>query len=273
MGQVFTWDAIQNGRIPKKESFPHVSSVVRATLMDDDSVVAAVLFGSVARGDHDIRSDLDCAVVYKTTMEGTALETMQNLRCAALELHVPINFAPCDTMVAQTRLHHFGGAFREHLQAVAQEHGVVKGDIFKQLAPSTSPQREIENYLRMKLYTLTEGMTESPSYSDEMLARFLKKALEAPMHTARKMLVYESVLDGDSKQEVQQRYRETMTPDMADRLDRLLRLDAWYSSELEKQLKEPNRDHYTVVIEFLQEKVGLVLEFLRANLLMLNKVR
>lgn len=93
------------------------------------------------------------------------------------------------------------------------------------------------------------------------------------MHVARKMLIYYDLLRGDSKKEVQDRYRECMENDLGKQLDYLLALDAWYSSALQCQLKSQNKTLYADTLTALQADMPKVLEFLRSNILRLNETR
>lgn len=273
MGQVFTWDAIRTGRIPKKESFHHIASVLREALSNEPSVVSALLFGSVVRGDFNIRSDIDCVVIYETEHEEWAMRTMHEVDRAAHALHVPINFTPCDTVLAKTRLHHLGTSFVRHLQAAIEAGGFIKGNLVDLLAPTIPAEKEIESYIKMKMYSMQSALAQIASSSEEELVRFLRKALESSTHVARKMLIYEGTLGGDSKKEVQQRYRETMPRVLSEQFDHLLRLDYSYSMDLEIQLERADQHKYKVALGRLQSQLPKVLEFLRSNILRLDGAR
>lgn len=273
MGQVFTWDSIQAGRIPKLESFHRVAADLRETLSSEPAVVSALLFGSVVRGDFNIRSDIDCLVLYETIGQNSAMGAMHHVDRMAHSLHVPINYTPCDTMLARTRLHALGVAFVRHLQAAIDAGGLIKGNLVDLLAPTVSAKQEIESYISRKMYSLQESFAEMTSFSEERFVAFLKKALEAPVHVARKMLIYEGVLKGDSKREVQARYREMMPPHLGEQFDYLLSVDSWYSLELEFQLKKPDQEQYSDALASLQQELPKVLEFLRSNIRRLDDVR
>lgn len=273
MGQVFTWDSIQAGRIPKKESFHRIAADLRETLSTEPSIVSALLFGSVVRGDFNIRSDIDCAVIYQTEEQEWAMSALHEVNRMAHALHVPINFTPCDMVLARTRLHHLHRSFILHLQASIDAGGLIKGDFLDLLAPTIPAAQEIESYIKMKMYSMQESLAQMTFFSEERLAAFFKKALEASTHVARKMLIYEGTLRGDSKREVQERYRETMPGALSRRFDSLLSLDHSYSIDLECQLGEPNRERYEEALGRLQKQLPKVLEFLRSNILRLNDVR
>ncbi len=270
MGQIFTWEAIRAGEVPKRESFDIVARQLRATLSVEPAVVSALLFGSVVRGDFNNRSDIDCLVLYKTESEKSAMAAMQSMDRIAHDFHVPINFTPCDTVLAQTRLHHLGVSFVQHLQASIDAGGFIKGNFIELLSPTISAEQEIESYIKMKMYNMQESLAQMTSYSDERLVTFLKKAMEATTHVARKMLIYEGALEGDSKRQVQSRFRETMPANLSSLFDHLLEIDFWYSLQLDEQVKKPDEASYALLIYSIQNELPKVLEFLRLNILRLN---
>lgn len=273
MGQVFTWDSVRTGKIPKQEDFHQVASDMREMLLNEPAVVSALLFGSVVRGDFNIRSDIDCVVIYETAHEKSAMEIMHDIGHRASVLHVPINFTPCDTVLARTRLHHLGSSFVWHLQKSIDVGGLIKGNLLSLLAPTIPVAQEIESYIKMKMYSMQESFAQMTSFSEERLVAFLKKTLEAPTHVARKMLMYENTLRGDSKKEVQECYRMTIPTRLAEQFEYLLDLDAWYSRELEFQSVCPNQEHYKDALSALKKELPCVLEFLRSNIIRLDGAR
>lgn len=270
MGKVFTWDAIQDGRIPKKESFQFIADALRETLSGEPSIVSALLFGSVVRGDFNIRSDIDCAVIYQVEEEEWAMSAMHEVSQLALTFHVPINFTPCDTVVAGTPFHHLHRSFVQHLQTSIDAGGLIKGNFVDLLAPTIPAEQEIESYIKMKMYSMQESLAQMTTFSEERFAAFLKKALEAPTHVARKMLIYEGTLQGDSKREVRERYRETMPRPLSDQFDLLLKADRLYSDDLACQMEELNKEQYEVTLDLLRIQLPKVLKFLRANIIRIN---
>jgi predicted nucleotidyltransferase len=270
MGQVFTWDSIQAGRVPKLESFQRVAADLRETLSSEPTVVSALFFGSVIRGDFNIRSDIDCVVLYDTGGQNSAMGAMHHVDRMAHSLYVPINYTPCDTALARTRFHALGVAFVRHLQAAIDAGGLIKGNLVDLLAPTAPVEQELESYISRKMYSLQAALAQMASFDEKELARFFRKAFEAPMHIARKMLIYEGTLEGDSKQDVRERYRETMPTHLGEQFDYLLSVDSWYNLELESQLGNPDEDQYVATLSSLQSELPKVLEFLRANIRRLN---
>lgn len=272
MGQVFTLQAVKSGQVPKAESFGIVTSLLRTTLASESSVVSALLFGSVLRGDSNIRSDIDCLVIYDVAQEERAVSVMQVLSEQASKLFVPINFVPCDSAIARTRLHHLGPSFTTHLQSSVDSGGCIKGDITKILAPTLSIKEEIESYIRVKMYNLQESSTQVRTFSDDRRVSFLKKGLEAPTHIARKMLIYEGAMQGDSKRHVHTRYRETMSQEMVVLFDELVALDAWYTIQLETQMQKLDEEEYQKVLVSLEKEMPKLIQFIRLNILRIQSM-
>lgn len=269
MGQVFTWDALEREHIPLLQDFDSAISAFRTALAAEDSIVGAIMCGSVVRGDHTVRSDVDCFVLYKHEQESAAFAFMQQATAAAKELHVPLGFVPCDTLLIQTRMHHLGKSFLWHLEKSSQAGGLIKGDPLRMVADSVSKEEELEAYLRVKMYNLQEAWSKANTFSDERTASYLQKLLEAPMHTARKTLAHLGRLEGDSKVQIRRLYRERMPGAMADQLERLVELDARYSAGLFEQLGHPLEDAYHRLLASMLARSEDVLQFIRANLLFL----
>lgn len=153
MGQVFTWEDVSKGQIPKLESFHRMTEAIRERFVREPSIVTALLFGSVVRGDFNIRSDIDCVVIYDRQREMVAMDVMHQADAAARALHVPLSLTTCDTVLARTRLHTFGTAFIRHLQAAIDAGGLIKGSL-ADLAPTVPAAQEIESYISQKMYSL-----------------------------------------------------------------------------------------------------------------------
>lgn len=267
MGKIFTWPAIQSGNIPTLEDFTLVDEMLRRDLGHERAISDSIVCGSVVRRDHNIRSDIDCAVFYPHAQSRQAFAAMQHLSARANQHHVPLTFIPCDTEVMKTRLHHFGPDFIKHLRSSARQGGLIKGDPFRHIAASISQEQEFESYLRVKAYTLQEGWAEFPVLSEERQAAFLKKALEAPLHIARKLLRLHGYLqENDSKAQVRKQYAISMPQQAVEMLGRILHLDVEYTRELDRQLQEPSLEDYETFLTYLAEEVPNILEFLRWNI-------
>ncbi len=116
MGKVYSWQDVEARRIPQLTDFPLVIDHMREVFKKEKSILGGLVCGSVLRGDHNRRSDVNCVVVYDTKLEREAMKVLQGISSFAANVHVPVGFVLCDTYTASTRFHHLGPAFRIHLQ-------------------------------------------------------------------------------------------------------------------------------------------------------------
>lgn len=269
MGIIYTWKEIRYRKIPGLQDFVDVKEVLFEELSENEHVVSAVLCGSVARGDFDKRSDVDCVVIYDTDHEKEVMDELRALTCSALsDNYIRINFVPVDSILAQTRMHHIGGSFREHVIYCAQSGGLIKGNVEQSIAPSLDTKQEVLSYLRVKVYTLTEGYAGYYAFDYHKQINFLKKVLEAPMHIARKMLYYRDMLSGDSKKAVLDQYRQIATEDQMYLLGALCHINSVYTSDLEFYTSgQRSKTDYDQVLEGLAEAIFMSVQFARLNLL------
>ncbi len=266
MGQVFTWEAIRDNDIPRIESFNEVIQLVKGSMAEQASILGAVACGSVIRGDHTIRSDLDCFVLYDVGQEHAAFTYMQKMAALAESRAVPLYFLPCDSWLAQIGMHHVGTSFQRHLRASADAGGLLKGDPLPALAQSVPEWEELTGYIRVKMYTLQEGWGRVHTFSDEQAVAYLKKLLEAPMHIARKTLACFGPLQGDSKAHILSEYRKTFPTPMGVELDHLVEQDALYTEALIEQIERPHEREYRELLHHMMNLSEDVLRFIRANL-------
>jgi predicted nucleotidyltransferase len=271
MGVVYTWDEVYQGHIPDLGSFKSVQDHIRSKLLKSEAVEAAVLCGSVIRGDHNRRSDIDCIVMYASDHEQDAMSVMHQIGSAAKQLHVPVNFVPIDTDLSRSCMHQLGQSFAHHIADSVAVGGAIKGDLVGSLEPTLSVQEEVRSYVRAKTYNLEEGWASYSTFSDERKASFLKKMLESPVHIARKMLHFHGLMNGDSKKAVRNKYIEFASTDQQELFRRLLELDAWYSDQLEQQVKAADEEEYVRCLSHLSENIGLAIQFARSNALLLHE--
>ncbi len=268
MGKVFTWSEVAAKQVPTLESFTVVLESVKEEISANPAFPASLVCGSVIRGDHNIRSDIDCLVFYDANQQAQAFEAMQNLTALAHTHYVPLTFIPADTVVAKTDMHHCGPAFVRHLEVSARQGGRIKHDPLSMIADSTSFEEENKWYLRLKMYNLQESLAEYPTFSEERKASCLKKMLEAPVHVARRVLQNKKQLMGDSKHEVIDQYARHMPEHLGELLHILVAVDRDYTQELEEQLRSPHKKGYQRFIRDLERHtIYEVLNFVRGNLL------
>lgn len=270
MGMVFSWGDVLTRKIPSLEGFSWAVENARKMFAEDDSIVGAIVCGSVIRGDHNRRSDVDVFVLYDPELQEEAFRCMQKVTREAFGKYVPLVCLPCDTRIATTRMHHAGASFRQHLERSAIAGGLLKGNPLAFLADSVPDRLELESYLRVKFYNLQEAWSTAVTFSEERRMMYLKKLIEAPMHVARKVLAHRGFLDGDSKMRVRELYRERI-PRLARQFEGFIRLDEVYSAELENQLREPDAHAYFRLLDIIAFSSEEVLDFIRANLMFVSE--
>ena len=91
MGRIFSWEEIEQGKVPRLESFKEVTQKLRKELASNRKVVAALLCGSALRGDYSMRSDIDCFVIYS---DGVVFSDLRKLVAYAKRLSVPLEMIP-----------------------------------------------------------------------------------------------------------------------------------------------------------------------------------
>jgi predicted nucleotidyltransferase len=266
VGKIFTWGEIVHNQIPSLSDFPQVIAEVRRTAETERSLVSVLVCGSVIRGDHTVRSDIDCFVLYDHKCQNEAFAWMQKMSAIADLVHVPLSFIPCDTLIARTRMHHVGPSFAQHLQKSIEAGGLLKGDPLSHIAPSLPEKDELEAYLRIKMYSLQEAWGTANTFSEERMASYLKKLSEAPMHIARKTLVHAGTLKNDSKAYVRSQYRKVMPEGMADQLDELIEYDVAYTKNIPAQRRLLDPKSYKQELQQILDKSDEILAFIRDNL-------
>jgi predicted nucleotidyltransferase len=268
MGKIFGWSEVVNDKIPPLDNFTLIGKALRERLKDREEITAALLCGSVVRGDHTIRSDIDCVVVYDASRRTQAFGLMEVLARQAKKYNVPLSFIVCDTAIAASRMHHLGPSFTEHLKRSYRAGGAIAGDVADMLKDSVSKTEEIESYLRFKFYTLEEAWATYVSRSAERQLELLKKTWEAPMHIARKMLAHRGPLAGDGKGVVRSQYAASMPAKLSEPFESFFLSEALYEEELQRQMQGvQSRDSYLFALRHLEQEAPRVLEFIRGNLL------
>ena len=267
MGKVYAWEDVEARRIPRLEDFPVVIDHMREVFKKEKSILGGLICGSVLRGDHNCRSDIDCVVVYETKLEREAMEVLQGVSAFAGNMYVPVGFVPCDIYTASTRFHHIGPAFRIHLQMAIKSGGIVGTNPLTLLRTGGEDLiMEIESYLRMKVYNTGEALAKYSCMSIDHKCAFLQKVLEAPSHVARKILHLGASDENDAKVSIVTRYIETMPRHLGDGLRMLTSFDKRYTVEVLRQLERPDRWQYEECWSVLEELPYWLLDWLRGNI-------
>ncbi|MEK7615306.1 MAG: nucleotidyltransferase domain-containing protein [Patescibacteria group bacterium] len=132
MGFLFSWDQIQRERIPGPEDFDCVRSQVTEALYPHPGVVAASVYGSVVRGDHNWRSDLDLIVICRNAEELCVRGSVVELMSDAFNRRVVIVPHVYTVSEARSGQHPLGPSYRFTLARLANN-GVASGRVHQYL--------------------------------------------------------------------------------------------------------------------------------------------
>lgn len=275
MGRVYTWAEVRDRHVPAPQDFAKAIGLMREEILDASIVTNAQFFGSVPRGDFNHRSDVDCICFCRPKNIADMVALTRSLTSKVREkwfIHVNMLIAE-DTWV-ESRLHSFGPTFVTHLLSASEHPGaVIKGDVVGKIAESMRPRFDVDGYLRNKHQSLLEFWVRYDSSICPDRMRMLQKALEAPTHTARKVLMRRVEASGhfmkshtDNKKSVGEYYMRIMPEPHKELFRQLVRIDQAYSEEVERQMVRLDSHGYHTVIQDLPKVFPLVVEFLWLNM-------
>lgn len=271
MGKVFSWEEIQDRKIPQLKDFKIVAGKIRKELEAADGVVGGILCGSMLWNSYNRRSDIDCLVVYDLARRREVVEVLRDINQFAADLHVPTELIPIDLHIAKTPLHHIGLSFAAHLRYATENGGLIKTDPLPLFAfDDASCVDNVRGYFRNKLRRLEKGVSTLFTMESVELYRFLQKMLEAPVHIARKMLWWKKmVTSDDAKCTVMRCYPDIASSQERELFVMLTAADSQYTTELLAQLQNPDKNRYSEVIQGVKDLAWDTLEFVRSNALRL----
>lgn len=272
MGKVFSWKEIANGQIPRLDDFSIVQSLIVSELEKRNEIIGGVICGSVIRGDHNVRSDVDCLVVHSGQNILKIIGLLQELNRFANQLYVPVEFIPVDIRVAHTPTVEM--SFGMHLDWSVRNGGCIKTNPIPMLSFELDMGQELQNYVRLKLNKLTKRWIKYPEASFEQRFHFLQKILEAPIYIARKIIRWKGVdiSFDDSKRRIVELYSEHFNDSQSSEFFReAVATDAGYTAKLLQQLKCSDEGAYLKVLEEIELIVPDVLEFIRLVTILANE--
>lgn len=201
MGRVFNFEAVARGKIPTPEDFAVARNVFEARmeeLVEKELVSGAFIFGSVAIGAANRRSDFDAFVA----VPDNHIDNYQAVKSAVNEtMHATrgkVSIVPIIQSVdalLQGR-HEMDRLFGEHL--TSPHRGIIGMDPAHQIKyPEDSASHIMAGYLAAKKRRLTTAYTEcfNPSESD---LTGIQRMLELPVAIGRKALQAYADVDPES---------------------------------------------------------------------------
>ena len=244
MGKVYEFSEIAEHRVPlpldfltaKKLALDNLSVSVR-----NGEIYGAKVFGSVAKGTPNERSDFDIVII---TENDTALAFLKE-KFTAIKARTRVGIEPIvvSREFAENGNHSIDLLFLKHIRSISDEDNVVGRNPLDVLNPCSDlpPTLVLKQYLIQKIRRFSEGAFVD---SKEDSNRLLQRALEEPVNLGRRILqILPQVgqpldMKDDGKKEVIELFRETFrnTP-LIYEFSSLVEKDAAYTNLLRKALQ------------------------------------
>lgn len=273
MGRVFKYSQIQQKKVPTKEDFFRGKADIINTIEHTADIKGAIICGSLLHGTFNSRSDIDVVLYHLDTIQSRTV--IKNLRNRCADLNLDVNIVAVDPVIAKTRYHTISWGFLEHLRKSVTQGGLIKENFLDLLNQDfLDPLGDAAEYISFKLRYLGKSIDELEELdpSSDKHIELLQKGLELPVHVARKYLGIRGIDAGDeSKREVVQAYCGSAPEHLATKLSRLVELDSAYNAILADQVVKPNKAEYRSSLNMIAERLPEVVEFVRANALLLDR--
>ena len=273
MGRVFKYSQIVQKRVPTKGDFSAGRTDIINTIEHTADIKGAIICGSLLHGTFNSRSDIDVVLFHQDTIQSRSVIKGLRNRCA--DLNLDVNIVAIDPVIAKTRYHTISWGFLQHLKKSVEQGGLIKENFLDLLNQDfLDPLGDAAEYISFKLRYLGKSIDELEELdpSSDKHIELLQKGLELPIHVARKYLGIRGIDAGDeSKREVVAAYCSNAPEHLANKLVRLVELDAAYNSILSDQVEKPNKQSYQASLEMIAGRLPEVVEFVRANALLLDR--
>lgn len=126
MSFLFSWGHIRAKRIPEREDFDRMRTIIMKAVEPNSNILAASIFGSVLRGDHNSRSDLDLVIVSRNSGFTDTHELIDQLSVQARERNIVLSTHLYNVTEARAGQHPFGPSYRETMRQIVRA-GNAKG--------------------------------------------------------------------------------------------------------------------------------------------------
>lgn len=270
MGRIFTPKEVELKLVPTLSDFTVFVNLLKWELAGCEGVIGALICGSVARGCHNVRSDVDCLVLYTPESEELIIRILADLYDAAKKMHIPLGIIRLSSDLASTKMHHISRGFADHMSKVVYTESVVKTNplVFLNLNNSDLVE-DTEDYLRFKLRQLEKFQVERQSISEDMYYSGLSKITASTIHVARKVILcLDRELNDDSSPNVRKIYPNYVGSELASVFYRLVQVDRQYSLKLPQHLRKFDRSDYEAIVQDIDDLLPVFIKFVRANALM-----
>ena len=263
MGKVYEFSDIAGNRVPKPDNFIEAKTTVLTELSDLASrgeIYGAKIFGSVAKGAPNERSDFDLLVI---TSKDTALGQLRDI-VARIRNQTNVDIEPLvvDEEFAARGFHSIEDLFLDHIRDIPVEGNVAGRDPMEIIRSFGLPVAIVhKQYLAQKLRRLREGVF---THSNADRIKILQRALEAPVNVGRRTLqvlfsLRDIVLSDDRKPAVIQAFRKTFqNTNLMLPFEYLLDRDNFYTAYLRETMqRNVSEQEYQTTIATLVTTVFL----------------
>lgn len=271
MARLFTWKQIQNGYIPTTKGFEETIHEITRVLTTCSGVRAAQIFGSTAKKQASVCSDIDVIVVYDYADLAAAV-AFRHLHTYAAERFVPLELIPVNEDAALTLDHNIDILLLEHLGRNPQV-AILNPVVDLLTVPKETYASAAQLYLRRKRGGFEKLLYQTHTMDGDELARSLGKVLSFPIYAARKILqaLGYRFPHGDGKSEVLRNVSQHPKVFGDTRLLRRVTEIEWeYSTSIVAgtMTKEKNKEFFSTVVSY----IPMVIELGRAYLEVLHRL-
>lgn len=181
----FTYKELQAG-IPTKDDITEAGKEVRSLFLNNFATDALV-YGSLAKGTHNERSDLDMIAIVPDGEYYAAL--LRNAHIAFANIHSAIstkNVLIIPQSITETQLNFLPSYLIENIRIYHQD---IVGDVFSKITPSNiSPEEACLGYLQQKTRKCLVILAHERNMNHESIMDALDSVFCAPKHIIRNFI-------------------------------------------------------------------------------------
>jgi hypothetical protein len=185
MAKIFSPIELRYRQIPIIEDFNRIAEMIveQASPEPVDDPIEVMVYGSVESGNQNIRSDLDCLIIWPDDLSVVGINKyLEWLRDVSRPVHIPIEPIAIRKGVAQKGQHGIDNLFREYLLSLESKSRLKQGNPAAQLAEqdrSNSPSNIVHNFASAKTAKFTKAsMFTEINYSTFQRSLELVRALD-----------------------------------------------------------------------------------------------
>ena len=274
MAKVFSYSEMEGGKVPRTESFPLVLTDILGELDTCPGIVGAMLFGSTARQEQTIQSDIDLFVLYYRQHQDEVMKCFEKMTHIGKNLFVPVEIVAMSMDLFDHSMDFIGPQFLNHLEMQSRKGGMmIKSNpvaIALEKAHRVSVRDDAFDYFRSRLRMMNKGRAMLDPDSDRLFP-FLQNLTQLPMHVARTVVFHnESRLANDSNRDIAKEYHAILTRRSATKIyDAFISLtivNDIYADSLRRQIAAGyDEQWYKKSIDKLIEAIPQYEDFLMSN--------